>query len=75
MKIETAMSAISANMAEYKERTGMSDKQLAEKMGFERKMVTDLRNGRKNGITLRTMLIMCDEMGLTLTELCGEGDG
>lgn len=80
MNVTDAMASIGQNLQDYKDRTGMSDKQLASRMGIDRKQVCNIRNQKYDSsyrisMNLRTALMIAETLGISVSELIGEREG
>ena len=61
---------ISKNLLYYRKKAGLTQKQLAEKIGVKNTAVSNWESG-DNSIDIDTLCLVCDVFGITLNDIYG----
>ena len=61
---------ISKNLLYYRKKAGLTQKQLAEKIGVKNTAVSNWESGN-NSIDIDTLCLVCDVFGVTLNDMYG----
>ena len=61
---------ISKNLLYYRKKAGLTQKQLADKIGVKNTAVSNWESGN-NSIDIDTLCIVCDVFGITLNDIYG----
>lgn len=61
---------ISKNLLYYRKKAGLTQKQLAEKIGVKNTAVSNWESGN-NSIDIDTLCLVCDVFGITLNDMYG----
>ena len=61
---------ISKNLLYYRKKAGLTQKQLAEKIGVKNTAVSNWESGN-NSIDIDTLCLVCDVFGITLNDIYG----
>ncbi len=64
IQFETAKLVLIENLVEYREKKGLTQKQLADKLGVKQQVVARVENG--SNITLETLIKFLDVLGIVL---------
>lgn len=61
---------IAKNLAFYRKRAGLTQKELAEKLGLSHNSISSWENG-KNSIDIETLFEVCEILGVTINDMYG----
>ncbi len=64
IQFETAKLVLIENLVSYREKKGLTQKQLADKLGVKQQVVARVENG--SNITLETLIKFLDVLGIVL---------
>lgn len=69
--MSTVRDEIAKNLLYYRKRAGMTQKQLAEKLGVKNTAVSNWESGN-NSIDIDTLFAACDVFGVTINDMYGQ---